>query len=244
MLKFFRRIRQQLLSENKFSKYLLYAVGEIVLVVIGILIALSINNWNEDRKRKKEEKDLYVQIIKDLDEDHELLQYHLEVSESLKAMFKNLYEYSAGKTDSLQMDSPALLFISINYSSQVLQNHESSVDRISSDSIRAELNKYLLVTKEIMVRREEEIEGIKEIRRPFLLNNNLISLDKLFNPNTEYSSVIVDQFKEAMLSDDFEYFVASGYGSNMALILYTGRLLAQNRALKQQLESSELMLGE
>lgn len=50
MIKFYRKIRQKLLSENKFSKYLLYAIGEIVLVVIGILIALSINNWNEQRK--------------------------------------------------------------------------------------------------------------------------------------------------------------------------------------------------
>ena len=49
MIKFFRSIRQKLLTENKFSKYLLYAIGEIVLVVIGILIALSINNWNEKR---------------------------------------------------------------------------------------------------------------------------------------------------------------------------------------------------
>ena len=52
MIKFFRRIRQNLLSENKFSKYLIYAIGEIILVVIGILIALSINNWNESRKTR------------------------------------------------------------------------------------------------------------------------------------------------------------------------------------------------
>ncbi|MEH6779913.1 DUF6090 family protein, partial [Maribacter arcticus] len=52
MINFFRIIRQQLLAENKFSRYLLYAIGEIVLVVIGILIALSINNWNENRKQK------------------------------------------------------------------------------------------------------------------------------------------------------------------------------------------------
>tara|TARA_B100000508_G_C11416000_1_gene255775 strand:+ start:198 stop:971 length:774 start_codon:yes stop_codon:yes gene_type:complete len=50
MIKLFRKIRQKLLSENKFSKYLIYAIGEIVLVVIGILIALQINNWNENRK--------------------------------------------------------------------------------------------------------------------------------------------------------------------------------------------------
>ena len=50
MIKFFRKIRQKLLTENKFSKYLLYAFGEIILVIIGILIALSINNWNEEKK--------------------------------------------------------------------------------------------------------------------------------------------------------------------------------------------------
>lgn len=50
MLRFFRQIRQGLLTHNKFSKYLLYAIGEIVLVVLGILIALQINTWNEDRK--------------------------------------------------------------------------------------------------------------------------------------------------------------------------------------------------
>jgi hypothetical protein len=47
MIKFFRKIRQKMLTENKFSKYLLYAIGEITLVVIGILIALSVNNSNE-----------------------------------------------------------------------------------------------------------------------------------------------------------------------------------------------------
>ncbi|MBT8267457.1 MAG: hypothetical protein KJO41_11970 [Bacteroidia bacterium] len=52
MIKFFRKIRQRLVTENKFNKYLLYAIGEIILVVIGILIALQINNWNEHQKQK------------------------------------------------------------------------------------------------------------------------------------------------------------------------------------------------
>ena len=54
--KIFRKIRQRLLSENKFSKYLIYAIGEIILVVIGILIALGINNWNENWKIKMKRK--------------------------------------------------------------------------------------------------------------------------------------------------------------------------------------------
>lgn len=50
MIKFFRSIRKNLLNEGKTTKYFKYAIGEIILVVIGILIALQINNWNEDRK--------------------------------------------------------------------------------------------------------------------------------------------------------------------------------------------------
>ena len=54
MIKFFRKIRQNLIIENKTSKYFKYAIGEIILVVIGILIALQINNWNENRNKTDE----------------------------------------------------------------------------------------------------------------------------------------------------------------------------------------------
>ncbi|MEM5566086.1 DUF6090 family protein [Psychroserpens sp. AS72] len=55
MIKFFRNIRQKTLNENKFGKYLTYAIGEIILVVIGILIALSINNWNNNKQLRSTE---------------------------------------------------------------------------------------------------------------------------------------------------------------------------------------------
>lgn len=58
MIKFFRNIRQSLLSENKFNKYLIYAIGEIILVVIGILIALQINNWKEQRNNSELENEM------------------------------------------------------------------------------------------------------------------------------------------------------------------------------------------
>jgi hypothetical protein len=62
MIKFFRKIRQNLLMENKTGKYFKYAIGEIVLVVIGILIALSINNWNEVRKNNTKEQQILTQL--------------------------------------------------------------------------------------------------------------------------------------------------------------------------------------
>ncbi|MDT0541100.1 DUF6090 family protein [Croceitalea sp. P059] len=70
MIKFFRKIRQRLLTENKFSKYLIYALGEIILVVIGIIIALQINNWNEQLKTRKSAaaqlRQLYQYVSNDL----------------------------------------------------------------------------------------------------------------------------------------------------------------------------------
>lgn len=69
MLKFFRNIRQRLLSESKFSKYLIYAIGEIILVVIGILIALQVNNWNGARKSETAQNQLLLKLVDDLKKD-------------------------------------------------------------------------------------------------------------------------------------------------------------------------------
>ncbi|MGB5203859.1 MAG: DUF6090 family protein, partial [Eudoraea sp.] len=65
MIKFFRRIRQSLLTENKIGQYLKYAIGEILLVVIGILIALQINNWNEVKKTEVKIKNSLVALRND-----------------------------------------------------------------------------------------------------------------------------------------------------------------------------------
>ena len=74
MIKFFRRIRYDLMEKNKTGKYLKYAIGEIILVVIGILIALSINNWNEEKKERIKEQI----ILKHLQEDYQANLVQLE----------------------------------------------------------------------------------------------------------------------------------------------------------------------
>jgi hypothetical protein len=69
MIKFFRHIRKQLLSKNKTGTYLKYAIGEIVLVVVGILIALQINNWNEEKKKTQLEKVYLNRLYNELNKD-------------------------------------------------------------------------------------------------------------------------------------------------------------------------------
>jgi len=83
MIKFFRHIRQRMIKENRVSKYLLYAIGEIVLVVIGILIALQLNNWNGEQKRSKQEIDLLVEMRENLSSDLADCRYNIGMNEKL-----------------------------------------------------------------------------------------------------------------------------------------------------------------
>ncbi|MCA0154269.1 hypothetical protein [Winogradskyella vincentii] len=69
MIKFFRNIRKQLLTENKTGKYFKYAIGEIVLVVIGILIALQINNWNAQKQVEEKVENIFAEILVELSAD-------------------------------------------------------------------------------------------------------------------------------------------------------------------------------
>jgi hypothetical protein len=104
MIKFFRRIRQQLLTENKFSKYLLYAIGEIILVVIGILLALQINTWNEESKNQKEAHKILVQLKHEFEANNDLIDSCIEFQRKrLNAVegFKDGFE----PTKSLSADS-------------------------------------------------------------------------------------------------------------------------------------------
>ncbi len=82
MIKFFRRIRQKLVSENKFSKYLIYAIGEIILVVIGILIALSINSWNQNRLDQLDKKEILSKLHIEFQLNKKILQDYKLINEA------------------------------------------------------------------------------------------------------------------------------------------------------------------
>ena len=93
MIKFFRKIRQNLLTENKFSKYLLYAIGEIILVVIGILIALQINTANEQHKLKQQELIYLHNFDKSLKKDLEEIKVSMTHNSKIKKSLILLIDY-------------------------------------------------------------------------------------------------------------------------------------------------------
>lgn len=96
MLRFFRQIRKQLMDKSNIRTYLIYAIGEILLVVIGILIALQVNNWNEQRKAEAVAADVRSSIIQDLNSDVASIdsliidiQYEIESYDSLQLKLIN-----------------------------------------------------------------------------------------------------------------------------------------------------------
>src|SRR6056300_629102 len=101
MLKFFRKIRQQLAYDNNLSKYSRYAIGEIFLVVIGILIALQINNWNESRKLKEKEQIVLNQLLRDFNANlvqlDQKITIRIDFMKYSKALF-NLIDYPELRT--------------------------------------------------------------------------------------------------------------------------------------------------
>lgn len=88
MFKFFRKIRQNLLMENNTGKYIKYAFGEIILVVIGILIALQINNWNQQRLQDNEEQAALINLKQDFEYNYKTLDSVLsETKNNITAQF-------------------------------------------------------------------------------------------------------------------------------------------------------------
>ena len=105
MIPFFRKIRKKMADDNRPLKYMRYAIGEIVLVVIGILIALQINTWNEERKEQIQEKKLLANLKKDFDWNQEKLHYFVQLHEGSAKSFQTFLMLVGPEANHLEIDS-------------------------------------------------------------------------------------------------------------------------------------------
>ena len=143
MINFFRKIRKKLADDNKPLKYLRYAVGEIVLVVIGILIALQINNWNEAKKERTFEKKMLTEIRNVLVKDIDFFNNHLITGRLGRVKQATRYFENYLRTDSIHRDSINYHFSGLNRGLQITYNRgpfealkSTGIDKISNDSLR------------------------------------------------------------------------------------------------------------
>lgn len=173
MVKFFRHIRKSLLNEGNSTKYLKYAIGEILLVVIGILIAVQINNWNEGRLNKISETKLLKELLEDVKVDsifflarQDYLLQHLE-------QVKNLNSISSGNSTDSILNIPyngnPIFDISVAYQSAVVTNNKEKIDQFSNDNIKELLRKYNLRHHYITLAYEQKDRYFERYANPLFL---------------------------------------------------------------------------
>ncbi|NER11699.1 hypothetical protein SAMN06265375_10553 [Muriicola jejuensis] len=165
MLKFFRKIRQSLVAENKVSRYFLYAIGEIILVVIGILIALQINNWNQDRLDLKEKRNLLEKVQLEFRANKVLIADHKAACQQTMKNLNSLLELVGSKRETLEAYNLDSLFYN-SFQGEELGLSDNSINSIiQSGQLRLFKNEPITTLfqqwnalSSIRVRREEKLD--------------------------------------------------------------------------------------
>jgi hypothetical protein len=148
-----------MIKENKVSKYLLYAVGEIVLVVIGILIALSINNWNESRKLLKAEWKYYKNIKRQLNEDIIYIKNNIDFNQ----VYYKQYEFAIqqlSSNDRSNLDSLGIVSINLLEFSDFHQESNIYAALVSSGEIK-------------LLNNQNIIDGLQKLEETYIYINRI-----------------------------------------------------------------------
>lgn len=159
MLKIFRNTRKQLLSENKTGKYIKYAIGEIVLVVIGILIALSINNWSQEKTNRTEELNYYKNIKRQLKEDKGAISGNIKDNNDY--LQQNKYAiHIIEKNDRSEIDSLAQITINLQDFSDFHRQSNIYQAMVNSGEIK-------------LLKNQQIIKGLQHLEETYIYMNKL-----------------------------------------------------------------------
>ena len=194
MIKFFRKIRQDLLSTGKTGKYLKYAIGEIVLVVIGILIALSINNWNENRKQQNKLQQNYHEILADLKRERDYANFIINKFEGQRKAYKDYLEsFSSAKITRKSMYRKLLELnmegYPINSNSSIVESLQNSGEIVLlPQSIRSRLINLRRQQQKIIVDEGLDNRGRMGIMERVLMLIGSLSLDERLENQKELRS--------------------------------------------------------
>jgi len=144
MLKLFRKIRQQLLTKNSFSKYLLYAAGEILLVMIGILLALQVNNWNNQKKDAQLTQQYLMGLKEDAQNNRIALDRYLRRAKNYVEKVTDFQQNKGENLSKIDLDSIGILrqtyFLKMDTYEEILSNGHLKLLPPEIKSVLGEIN--------------------------------------------------------------------------------------------------------
>ena len=168
MIKFFRHIRQRLLMENKTSKYFKYAIGEIVLVVIGILIALQINNWNENRKEEIRQVAILSKFLQDLKSDSINYQLNISTMNQIDSLHQRLFRIIENGPKNVILEKPIYIRRALMDNPIAKENNPDITSNIDNDKIRESIQGYFRIMnqgRQAIGEFEKAVMNIREYMR-------------------------------------------------------------------------------
>jgi len=234
MITFYRKIRQRLLAENKLTRYLIYAIGEIALVMIGILLALQVSNWNEERIIRKKEKGflkaIHQEFVQNKVQLDTVISYHKKSFKSLRHLI-SLFPIDVEKSnlDSISYYlNNALYSYTFNPSQGSINSivNTSSFDMIQNDTLR----NILISWADLVVDLQEDENSVKTT------TVNLI--DPYLSRNIDYNFDFKDKRNnlKALESIEFEYLIRLRYNNFQDIFNPSGELVKVVRDLDRIIE--------
>jgi len=185
MIPFFRKTRKKMADDNKPMKYMRYAIGEIVLVVVGILIALSINNWNIERKTRRMELSTLNELKQALIQDTIVLSSYIKELNKKSVDIGNLLSHIEDKKPYNQSLDTVFnsAYIHIGYKAFNLSAFdllkERGIDIISNDKLRQQISKHYTIDYYRLIGWFERIEQINLIQGNKMYDNFRVSYDAI-----------------------------------------------------------------
>ena len=143
MLHILRRIRRALIESSQMQKYILYALGEILLVMIGILLALQVNNWNETRKSRQLIRGYLTALQEDLQSDQEQLKYNEDQLDRTEAMGFNVWNHLYGDDDKVNASNLNRDFLQLQLFREFLPVTTAYDNLVSSGGVNLIDNRHL-----------------------------------------------------------------------------------------------------
>ncbi|TYA57505.1 DUF6090 family protein [Formosa maritima] len=234
MIKLFRNIRQNLLNQGKTTKYFKYAIGEIILVVIGILIALQINNWNENQKSKKDERYILTEVLKNLEEDAGLVDDILHQRQKTKKAIFPLLKYVNSKTmdpDSLQFHLVNLLtferYYPINNAYEILK---SKGLQLSDNELTTKISRYYDYEQPKMS------SSILDIETSIInIYNDPNGIMRFFSLMKKDEHIVVKNPNDPIFKDELSFFLIAFQDNNGGTLEKLLLFKDINKSLKEQL---------
>ncbi|SFO03592.1 hypothetical protein SAMN04488519_103178 [Algoriphagus ornithinivorans] len=177
MISFFRKIRQKLLQENRITRYLIYALGEIILVTIGILIALQINTWNTNRLERIQEQTVLKQLKEEFESNLEQIDLKIALRDNIISSATEVLQYIDSKTevskDTLfQKMSPIVMAPTFDpIQNDILQSEK--IQLIRNEQLRRVLANWPTYVTELKEQEEEWVKLYNNFTSPYLIEIGL-----------------------------------------------------------------------